>query len=287
VVEPSKIEFRCGQCDRLLRVADMHRGKWLTCPSCQSDTQVPDDAESPWVEGPAEEALDSEWNPSAVSMAEIFRDTWAIYVDRLWLLLFAWLIDLIFYAAGLLFILVPAIAAGFTLGRGARVPRELVLLAIVLIATLGVITLVNVMACRHARFFLKIARGEPVSISDAMRLELRPITVLPIVFAILVGIGLMILVIPGVYIYLTLWPYIWVWADERTERQTVDAFPLSKELTRVNTGPSIGVGLVVLVGAFFGQAEIFTGTFARLLKAVAYLKMSGQPVGIQRREQPA
>lgn len=278
MVEPSKIEFRCDQCDRLLRVAEAHRGKWLTCPSCQNDMQVPDESESPWVEQPADNPSDSAWNPGPVSVAEIFRDTWAIYVDRLGLLLFAALTDLMIYVVGLVIVLVPAIAAGVALGGAGRVPRELALLGILLVGILGLITLTNLMACRHARFFLKVARGEPVGIADALRLDFSPTTMLPIVFAIMVGIGLMILVIPGVYIYLTLWPYLWVWADERTERQAVDAFPLSKELTRVNMGPSMAVGLVVLVGSFFGQAEIFTGTFARLFKAVAYLKMSGQAV---------
>lgn len=285
MAEPSKIEFRCDQCDRLLRVAEAHRGKWLTCPSCQSDMQVPDESEPPWIDPPADDPSDAVWDPRPVSVGEIFRDTWAIYVDRLWLLLFAWLVDLMIYAVGLVIVLIPAIAVAVTLGGAGRMGRELALLGILLVGVLGVITLSNLMACRHVRFFLKVARGEPVGISDALRLDLSPTTLLPIVFAIMVGIGLMILVIPGVYIYLTLWPYLWVWADQRTERQSVDSFPLAKELTRVNTGPSIAIGLVVLVGSFFGQAEIFTGTFARLLKAVAYLKMSGQPIADPHRRQ--
>ena len=125
-----------------------------------------------------------------------------------------------------------------------------------------------------------------MGIAEAIRIELRPqsVTFLPIAFGLLVGIGLMIMVIPGVFIYLTLWPYLWVWADHQTADRTVDAFPLSKELTKRNVGPSIAISLVVLVGSFFGQAEIFTGTFARLLKAVAYLKMSGQEVSLHRKQ---
>lgn len=285
-MEVSKIEFRCGDCDSLLRVGEVHRGKWVACPTCRNELQVPEESDSPFEIEEIDTAV--VWNPSTVSVGEIFRDTWEIYVQNLWMLLGVALIDLILYAVGLFVILLPAIAAGLALAGAQNIPRELVLLGVLMAAMIGLITLVNVMACRHARFFLKVARGESVSVSEALRLELRPqsMTLLPVAFGLIVGIGLMIMVIPGVYVYLTLWPYLWVWADSQTADRSVNAFPLAKELTKRNLKTSIAVSLVVLVGAFFGQAEIFTGTFARLLKAVAYLKMSGQEVGVRRNEDP-
>jgi hypothetical protein len=277
VTEHGKIEFRCGQCDTLLRVAQIHRGKWLTCPRCQEEMRVPDEPDPPLQ---VNDTVDVVWAPQTVSVAEIFRDTWEIYVENLWMLLGVAIVDLILYAIGLVLILFPAGLAGVLLAGAGGIPRELVFLGIVLLAILGFITLSNVMACRHAKFFLKLARGESVGMAEALRIELHPksMTFLPIAFGLIVGIGLLIMVIPGVYVYLTLWPYLWVWADRQTADRSVEAFPLSRELTKRNMGPSVAVSLVVLIGSFFGQAEIFTGTFARLLKAVAYLKMSGQEV---------
>lgn len=273
-----KIEFRCEYCDTLLRVSSVHHGKWVTCPTCTAETLVPDISAQPVN---AREESSVLWQPCQVPVSEIFRDTWTIYVENLWTLLGVALIDIVIYLLGLLTIVVPTIFTVWIL-VSQQVPHELAFLAGLLIAVLGVITLFSHMACRHAKFYLKVARGEPVSVADAMRFPKESRTILPVAFAMIVGIGLMIFFIPGVYVYWSFWPYLFVWADRQAPDRSVDAFPLAKELTRRNMSTSVSISLVVLLGSLFAQAEIFTGTFARLLKAVAYLKMSGQDVGVRR-----
>ena len=38
------IEFRCSQCNQLLRVSDQSAGKSARCPKCQTVVPVPEEA---------------------------------------------------------------------------------------------------------------------------------------------------------------------------------------------------------------------------------------------------
>ncbi len=251
-----------------------------SCPECA--TPVSSKAEACQA---CSQALEPElaWKPTVASVSAIFRDTWAIYVDQLWLLVGAAILEGIMILFGYCLLLIPSfLAAGVLMPLGRP---ELVMLAMCGIFGLGLVVQHNVITASFCRFHLKLAKGEPVSLADALHIEWRrgAVSFLPTMYGFLLISGLLILVIPGVIVYLVLWPYCWVWADGKTGKSNANAFPLAKELTSRNMPVSFslaGVGLAL----FFVNvlAFPFSRSLKGVLQAVAYLHMSGQAVGGRR-----
>lgn len=283
-----KIDFRCRQCDQRLRAAKSCLASVIVCPACQQETYVPDPAVDSLGNWYDEHAADFQeyvapgpvWAPCTASIREIFRDAWVLYQEHVWTLLAVSVIDLVLWALGLAFVFVPAIGTFAVLWKAVGIPPPISVLGMFVVLALGIMALINAMICSHAKFYLKIARGESATILDAFHIGWKQgaVTMLPTVFTVMCLTGFMLCVVPGVVVYLLFWPYVWVWADRQTGENTAHAFPMSRDLTSRNLGTSclitlIGV-LVTLVGfKVFGQS--LTG----VLKAVAYLRMSGQPVG--------
>ena len=285
-----KIEFRCLHCQRLLRVPAAHRGDWVVCPACHNAVTVPDPqfdpAASHWQVTDSAEVFELVWEPQAVSLSSILQDTWAIYVQNLGKLLVVTLVDLLLWIVGIFLIVVPAVGTFAVLQKAVGIPVPLSMLAMFFVLLLGFMYLVNAMTCSQTKFFLKVARGEPTSILDAFHIGWKPgaITMLPTVFAAISLSGLMLCVVPGVCVYLFFWPYIWIWADRQTGGQDAQAFPLARDLSSRNiptslTIAAIGIAMTVVGLNLFGQSLF------GILKAVAYLRMSGQEVtGLIRRQ---
>ena len=281
-----KIEFRCQHCDQLLRVAATYAGQWIVCPECRSSLSVPEQeldgqATSHWLtdDRPI-------WSPQAVSLWSILRDSWAIYVQNLWLLLAVACIDLILLIVGTVLILVPAVGTFAVLWKAIGIPPPVSVLGMFLVLALGFMYLFNAMTCCQTKFFLKVARGEPTSILDAFHLGWKKgaITMLPTVFAAMCLSGLLLFVVPGVLVYIFFWPSIFIWADDQTGGRNSQAFPLAKDLSLMNMGTSTGLAVISLVMKFFGFfLFLFSESFLGVLRAVAYLQMSGQEVtGVKR-----
>ncbi len=272
-----KIEFRCDQCDRLLRVPAGHAGCSISCPACSSDLLVP---ELGWAtDSEFTEFHQTVWAPQTVPFREILRQTWTLYVENLWLLLAVAFVDLLLWACGLLLILVPAMGVFAVLWKAIGLSEGLSILGMLIVLGLGFVTLVNVMSCSQTQFFLKVARGEPTTIFNAFHIGWGPgsVTMLPTIFGVISATGLMLCVFPGVFVYLRFWPYIWVWADRQTGGRDSHAFALANDLSSKNLGASVAIGAAVVGELVFGLT-LFGPSFVGLLKAVAYLNMSGQEV---------
>ncbi len=278
-----KIEFRCSQCSRLLRVATEYVGHAMTCPACEASQSVPDPETDPGAShfsvSHRTEVFEPVWNPQAVSLRDVLRETWTLYVENLWLLLGVAFIDLVLWVVGLFLAIAPAVGTFAVLHQAIGVPLPFSVVGMFVVLALGSMTLVNVMTCCQTKFFLKVARGEPVTIMDAFHIGWKKgeVSMLPTIFAAISLSGLVICIVPGVFVYLLFWPYIWVWADQQTGGQDSHAFPLSKDLCTRNMGTSIAVGAIGLVLTIFGF-KFFGQSLLGILKAVAYLKMSGQEV---------
>lgn len=274
---PMKIEFRCNQCDRLLRVAAGHAGCSISCPACSSELLVPE----PWsvADSDVTEIHQTVWNPQTVSFREILQQTWTLYVENLWLLLAVAFFDLILWIIGFVLILVPAMGTFAVLWKAIGMSEGLSFLGMLIVLVLGIVTLVNVMFCRHVQFFLRVARGEPTNIFDAFHIGRGrgSVSMLPTIFGLIAGTGLMLCVFPGVFVYLRFWPYLWVWSDRQTGGRDRHAFARAHELSSKNLGTSVAIGAAVVGELLFGLT-LFGPSFVGLLKAVAYLRMSGQEV---------
>ena|GEM_PF-2753427 len=276
-----KIEFRCVDCHRLLRVAHVHVGSQIACPACQSSLRVPDPAtdESASLVPPLPpgEPQNRTWDPQTVSFSRVLQDTWTLYVQNMGMLLIVTLIDLLLWVMGVVLIFVPAVGTFAVLQRAIGIPVPFSVLGMIFVLMFGFMYLVNAMTCSQTKFFLKVARGEPTSIRDAFHIgwNTGAITMLPTIFAFFCFSGLLLCVVPGVCVYLFFWPYIWIWADRQTGGRESQAFPLAREISSRNVATSmaisaIGIGMTVVGLNFFGYSLF------GLLKAVAYLRMTGQ-----------
>jgi hypothetical protein len=277
-----KIEFRCDQCDRLLRVSDFHIGKLIACPACHNSLVVPaaefEEAVFP-IEG-LQSAVTSEriWDPQTASLRRILQETWALYVQNMGMLVVVTLVDLLLWLVGIVLIFIPALGTFAVLQQAVGFPISLSMLAMLLVILLGFTYLVNTMTCSQTRFFLKVARGERTSIRDAFSVGGGgKVTMLPTLFAVLTMSGLLLLVLPGVAAYLFFWPYIWVWADRQTGDRDGRAFSLAGSLSSRNVGTSLAITGIGLAMTFVGLSFFGYSLFG-MLKAVAYLRMSGQEV---------
>ena len=87
------------------------------CPGCANESQVPEepgaeDGQYSWEdESASQDSAFVIWDPQSVSLSEIFRDTWQLYIQNLWLLLGVALVDILFYLVGIVIIMIPTVLA--------------------------------------------------------------------------------------------------------------------------------------------------------------------------------
>jgi uncharacterized membrane protein len=131
-------------------------------------------------------------------------------------------------------------------------------------------------------FLLKIARGQPVGFGDLFRggrYLLRAIGN-GLLFGLMLGIGFMLLIVPGVIAALMFWPYIFVLVD--TNARGIECLSRAREITPHTWGTMILLWLTMFALAFLGALAcgvgmLFTIPLSMLLFAVAYCRMTGQP----------
>ncbi|MBI3838610.1 MAG: hypothetical protein HY288_11845 [Planctomycetia bacterium] len=292
------IEFRCTHCDRLLRTPDGTSGKEAKCPQCGAIVKIPEQAQqasapppvpepSPHVEtgnpyqSPSTTMMAARpqgemrrgFHPARIEFSDVLSRTWQIFKANLW--------PCVGVAAFLL-----AISYGeaigfaiFTGGRRQTLPESLFSLAFGVVQfwlTLGLMT-----------YFLKTARGEPAEFVDlfsAGPFLLRAMGI-SIIFGILVLIGFILLVVPGVIIMMMLSPSWLVLIDRNVG--VVEALSMSREATNGNKLTLSGLYIVIMFASSFiilftcGLGLFFVQPFVLLLFCVCYLAMTGQSTADQ------
>ncbi len=276
-----KFEFRCDHCNRLLRVAVVHVGALTACPACHSKLEVPESAPTS-----IEEAAPLVWMPQTASLPRILKDTWTLYVENLWMLLAVALIDLCLWIVGIVLVFIPAVGTFAVIFKALGLNQAWAVVGMCLVLILGLMSLVNVMICTQTKFFLKVARGEPIRILEAFQIHWnkQAVSPLPTIFGVITLTGLMLCAVPGMFVYLRYWPYIWVWADRQTDNHDALAFPLASQLSNRNLRSSVAI-TAIGIGLSLVGFKVFGRSLNGLLKAVSYLHMSGQEVtGLAHRE---
>lgn len=128
---------------------------------------------------------------------------------------------------------------------------------------------------------LRVARGENAEIADmfsATRFFWRFFWG-TLLFQIMIGIGFVLLIIPGIILVLMFWPIYYVIVDRDTG--VIESLRLAQELTSGNYMAvfvlflaSLGIGLLGILGC--GVGLLFAIPLVELLFAVAYCGMNGQ-----------
>lgn len=132
-------------------------------------------------------------------------------------------------------------------------------------------------------FLLKVARGQNADIMDLFggsRYFWR-VFLAYLLFTLMMGLGFLLLIVPGVIVALAFWPFMFLIVDR--DLGVIESFRRSAEIASGNYGSSfllwlVLVGLTLLGVLAFCVGVIFAVPLANLMFAVAYCLMSGQAV---------
>lgn len=134
---------------------------------------------------------------------------------------------------------------------------------------------------------LKIARGDNAEIADVFsgRRYFWRFLLANFLFTLMLYLGLLLILIPGILVALAFWPFMYVIVDR--DVGVMEAFRRSTELTSGNYGSCFLLGLALIGLTLLGflalcVGMIFTIPLAGLMFAVAYCLMSGQAVATPR-----
>jgi uncharacterized membrane protein/DNA-directed RNA polymerase subunit RPC12/RpoP len=303
------IEFRCTTCDKLLRTQPGTEGKKAKCPQCgtllvipestlgQSELAapprepdfsappthelpqgVPPGASNPY-QSPAAygqvEAMARGFHPARIDLGETLSRTWEIFKPNMGVCIGAVLLVgacsvVVNVVVQLAFtpVLINADPAGFVV---VSIFEQLVAQAIAAFFYIGMIL-----------FMLRIARGEgaefgalfgggPYFLAGA---------VIQIIVSVATGIGLLLLIVPGVVIWLMLSQAMFMLVDQRAG--IGDSLKLSIEAMKGNKLTVLAIWIVTAVLGFLVTVLtcfiglLFVAPFAALLMSVIYLGVTGQ-----------
>ena len=289
------IEFRCTQCDKLLRTPDGTEGKKAKCPECGTVLTIPvpvtegepialapeqapppprQPSDNPY-QSPAATEMRAEsspgelrrgFQPTLIDLGEVMGRAWQIYKRNFWPCVGTALLGTIL-----------SNAVGQGAGYVARQNGPLEGAALNLFA--GVVSIF--LSIGVFTYMLKIARGEPASVADLFGggALLLPAIGISILYGLAALVGFILLIIPGIIVLLMFSQAIFILIDQQTG--VIDSLRLSAQVTKGNKLTlfaiwcvSLGLSILGLLACFVGV--FFVSAYLMLLLAVSYLMMTGQ-----------
>lgn len=226
--------------------------------------------------------------PTKIDAGEVISASWAIFKSQMGLciggfLLFCFLLSVSSFA---LFFVLDIV--GMALfggmgggGMGRRPPNPGAFLGLGLFNFLIVVLFVYFDTGFHL-LFLNIARGRNAEIGNLFGGGPYFLRILgnTLIFFILVVIGYMLCIIPGILVILMFWPFQFVIVDRNPPG--LGGLIEAKELTEGNWGAVFllelaSLGILLLGELACGVGMLFAAPLVMLMFAVAYCRMSGQP----------
>ena len=138
----------------------------------------------------------------------------------------------------------------------------------------------------QARVFLAVARGQRGDLTQLFLGYdcLLAVVITSLIAGIAMGVGLLLLIVPGILLALLFWSYYWLIIDGKCKM--FDAFGQALEIGKLNMGSMFILGLVSGALSVAGACMCYVGLLltipiASMMFTVAYLKMSGQSVTLQ------
>lgn len=312
------ITFHCEICGKSLSTTDDKAGRKAKCPGCGELFTVPtpegmptalvdhpghsvgDDSRArsePTLPCPmcgetisataekcefcGEAILDTARNqPRIIEFSDVFSTSWDRFKEKMGMAVVGNLVAGIVTMIGIIPVIGVLVTIMIIAEQSKRDPEPLhflwlipaivVALAVMIFITPGLTLL-----------YLKIAREEEVdfgTIFSGGRFFVKT-AVCGFLFMVMVGIGLVAFIIPGIILGLRYWPYLFVIVDE--DPPGLECFSRSAEITKGNWGAILLIGIAgafVNIAAQFicGILQLFTQPFNSMLFATAYLKMSGK-----------
>ena len=313
------IEFRCQQCEKLLRTPDDTAGKQAKCPDCGAVMQIPDEphlepppprplepqprSESPFgpdipppgapgTENPYQSPADyaapplvpppGTFAPSRIDFSDVLGRTWRIFRQH-WgecMLVFVVVVILILITFG------TALGVGAVLG--ALVGSEAITVVFTVLAACLAGLFAVWIGIGQRLFFLKMARGEETSLGELFcggPFFLNTLLA-GALFALANLAGLMLCIVPGIIVALMFSHFHFLIIDRNVD--AVESLSLSKQVTHGNKLMLLAIFMTVVVASSVinqftcNLGALVTAPFMSLLSAVVYLVMTGQATADQK-----
>ena len=261
-------------------------------PQYQPDTGNPYQSPSPYAPLPTMPAPVGEIRPTIIDMGDVMGRAWTIFKEQ-WGMCLAALVVVGICNAVFAFLTQKILGSFFNIGIDFRNVRPDQMFSVMIqeypkhmfAGTLkGYVDLLFVAWTSAGLYILllKIARGQPANIGDVFSggKYYVPMLVTMLIFTLATQIGFLLLIIPGIIIFLMFGQYVYLIVDRNLG--IVESLEMSKEITQGNKMTIFLIGLVcgglVIVGAipcFLGWLVVFP--YMALLHTVVYLTMTGQP----------
>jgi len=289
------IEFRCTQCDKLLRTPDGTEGKKAKCPECGTVLTIPEPGQEvspaalepepppPPPRQPSDNPYQSPavgemrasvlpgdirrgFEPTRIDLGDVMGRAWRIYKANFWPC----------FGTGFLYMVLNNIVsqgAGYVARQSGGIEGlalNLFATVVSLFLTIGILT-----------YMLKVARGEPRSVADLFGggALLLPGLGISFLYILAATIGFILLIIPGIIVLLMFSQAFMILIDRETG--VIDSLKLSAQVTKGNKLTLFAIGFVSSVLSILGVLACFVGIFfvspyLFLMATVGYLMMTGQ-----------
>ena len=316
------IEFHCPACNQRLRVPESAGGKQAKCPGCEQINDIPmastvasesavpvpppGVAQDPFGAGTEAGYTPDEANPFASPAATVSGNqvapwpsakleatyavstAWTLFKDNLGVVFGGFvLIAVINYAISFIQQMLQMVVMGMNQQGGGGEPP------VMLFAIMGVFFIISqsvqvFLTIGFVRIMLEVARGRSpefkVLFSGAPWF-LRSLGG-GILYGLMVLLGFIALIVPGIYLALRYWPYLHFIVD--TNCGIGEAFSKAGEATKNNMGEGfilglIGIGLMILGFLMFCVGVLATAPLVSLSWTVGYFMITGQPFRQQQR----
>jgi hypothetical protein len=128
---------------------------------------------------------------------------------------------------------------------------------------------------------LRLARGQNAEFGELFRGGplFLPVLGASLLFGMAVGVGFLLLIVPGILVLLFFWPFYYLVVEQKAG--VIESFSTGYEIAKGNAGTTFvlalaGFGISLLGLLAFCIGIIFAAPLAQMLWIVAYLMMSGQ-----------
>ena len=307
------IEFKCQSCSKTLRIPDTAAGKRVKCPSCQQVSTVPAESAAPTTpppaanpfaadpkKGQAEHGANPYASPSMAASrgptgglgsgsgkleaSKAVATAWMLFKENVGLLVGCFVVLMVVgqVISGVQQVAQFAITEGpVQPGRGITPEQSLMLLGVILVFTVLSQAVQGFLWIGLIRIQLCIARGQETSFGmlfSGGRWFLK-VFFANLLFGLIVGLGFVALIVPGIYLALRYWSYSYFIVDK--DCGILESFNLAGEASKGNLGETfvlglIGFGLMMLGLVMLCIGILFTTPIVYLSMTVAYLMMSAQ-----------
>ena len=302
-VEPANVEARKKEVSRRVQPASPydeeeehadHSDGTRDCPMCGAEI----DRESVRCEfcGENLEAVPArrrgEWEPARIDLGEIFSHTWQIYQKHLGILIGGVLLWV--FIPGIISLVIStveqlvlgALTIGMGAGGGGQPGAAMGVGFLLLAIGMGLFNWIINIAVQcffnagGNRFLLRIIQDDKGDVADlfggkAFLLRMIGATLL---YALMVILGCLLLIVPGIIFALMFWPYAYIIVDRNVG--VMESFEKSRQIMSQNYLTVFGLGLVGffinMLGVVTCIGWIFTVPFVFLMLTVAYCGMSNQ-----------